>query len=167
MATLDDAYNQLVAANNQLTTIHNDLQTVNASVQAVDADVQATTVAVQTGFGQLDALMNYTDQLLKFEIAQNDTIICYLAKIAKQTCELLNEAALQTAAQQAIREDLSDLKQLAELANPAAAVEQHRLESLEARLEKCCPPPAPTPRCVFEKCPQPSEPPSRAGGTTK
>ena len=52
------------------------------------------------------------------------TKICYLDKIAQQTCALVNEAALQTAAQQAMRDDLDDLEQLYELANPAAAVEQ-------------------------------------------
>ena len=45
-----------------------------------------------------------------------------LEKIAKQTCELVNQAVLQTAAQQAMREDLADLKQLYQLTNPAAAV---------------------------------------------
>ena len=119
MASLNDAYNQLVIANTHLTAIDNELHTVDASVQAVGADVQATTAAVQTGFSELYSLVNYTDQLLQYEIAQNNTIICYLGKIAQQTCALLNEAALQTAAQQAMREDLHDLKQLYELANPA------------------------------------------------
>jgi hypothetical protein len=75
------------------------------------------------------------------------------------TCALLNEAALQTAAQQAMREDLDDLRQLYELASPAAAVEQHRLEALKAQVEKCCPPPVPTPPCKFEPCKQPGDVP--------
>ena len=104
MASLDDAYNQLKIANQHLTAIDNDLQTVNASVKVVGADEQATTAAVQTGFSELYSLVNYTDQLLQYEIAQNNTIICYLGKIAQQTCALLNEAALQTAAQQAMRD---------------------------------------------------------------
>lgn len=166
MASLNDAYNQLVIANQHLTAIDNELQTVNASVQAVDADVQATTQAVQTGFSELYTLVNYTDQLVLYEIAQNNTIICYLAKIAQQTCALLNEAALQTAAQQAMREDVRDLKQLFALANPAAAVEQHRLEALKAQVEKCCPPPVPEPPCKFEKCEEPGPlPPPPGGGT--
>ena len=103
MASLDDAFNQLKIANQHLTAIDNDLQTVNASVTAVGTDSQATTAAVQTGFSELYSLVNYTDQLLQYEIAQNDTNICYLGKIAQQTCALLNEAALQTAAQQAMR----------------------------------------------------------------
>ena len=163
MASLDDAFNQLKIANQHLTAIDNDLQTVNASVQVVGTDVQATTAAVQTGFSELYSLLNYTDQLLLYEIAQNNTIICYLAKIAQQTCALLNEAALQTAAQQAMREDLADLKQLFALANPAAAVEQHRLEALEEKIEKCCPPPVPEPPCKFARCEEPGPIPQPSG----
>jgi hypothetical protein len=77
---------------------------------------------------------------------------------------LLNESALQTAAQQAMREDIHDLKQLFELANPAAAVEQHRLEKLEEQVEKCCPPPVPEPPCKFVKCEEPGPLP-KGGGT--
>jgi hypothetical protein len=152
MATLNDAYNQLVTANAQLTTLHGDLQSVNTSVQG-------TTAAVDTGFAQLSTLVTYTNQLLTHEIQQNDTIICNLAKIARQTCELVNQAVLQTAAQQAMREELADVKQLYELANPAAGIEQHRLEALESRLEECCPPTLPAPPCVYEPCPAPAQPP--------
>jgi hypothetical protein len=163
MASLDDAFNQLKIANTHLTAIDNDLQTLNASVQTVGADEQATTAAVQSGFSELDSLVNYTDQLLQYEIAQNTTMICYLAKIAQQTCALLNEAALQTAAQQAMRDDVHDLKQLFELANPAAAVEQHRLEKLKDQVEKCCPPPVPEPPCKFVKCEEPGPLPQGGG----
>ena len=159
MASIDDCYNQLVAANGELSQIDLGIQTVNTSVQAVDTDVQATTAAVQAGFSQLYTIANYTNQLLLYQIQQNDTMVCYLEKITRQTCALLNEAALQTAAQQAMREDLDDLKQLYELANPAAAVEQHRLEALKAQVEKCCPPPVPAPPCKFEPCKQPGDVP--------
>jgi hypothetical protein len=157
MATLNDAYNQLVQANGQLTTLHNDMQEVNASVQA-------DTAAVQSGFANLDQLVHYTNQLLGYEIEQNDTIICNLEKIAKQTCELVNQAVLQTGAQQAIREDLDDLKQLYQLTNPAAAVEQHRLEQLERKIEACCPPEVPPPVCTYEPCKRPGKLPSPPKG---
>lgn len=164
MASLDDAFNQLKIANQHLTAVDNDLHTLNASVKVVGTDAQATTAAVQTGFSELYSLVNYTDQLLQYEIAQNNTIICYLGKIAQQTCALLNEAALQTAAQQAMRADIHDLKQLYELANPAAAVEQHRLDELKAQVEKCCPPPVPEPPCKFQTCDEPGPLP-KGGGT--
>src|ERR1700733_11337445 len=128
MATLNDAYNQLVQANSQLTTLHNDLQQINTSVQA-------GTAATESGFAGLDQLVQYTNRLLAYEIEQNDTIICNLTKIAQQTCELLNQSVLQTAAQQAMRADLDDMRQLYELANHAAAVEHHRLEALNRKIE--------------------------------
>ena len=163
MASIDDCYNQLVAANGELSQIDQGIQTVNTSLQTVDTDVQATTAAVQSGFSQLYTIANYTNQLLLYEIQQNDTMICYLEKIARQTCALLNEAALQTAAQQAMRADLDELTELYELANPAAAVEQARLEALKAQVEKCCPPPVPTPPCKFEPCKQPGDVPPPPG----
>lgn len=152
MATLNDAYNQLVQANSQLTTLHNDVQEVNTSVQG-------NTAAIESGFANLDQLVTYTNQLLAYQSEQNETIICYLAKIAKQTCELVNQSVLQTAAQQAMRSDLHDLRQLSELANPAAAVEQHRLEALNRKIEACCPPSVPAPPCTYEPCKTPGKPP--------
>jgi paraquat-inducible protein B len=163
MASIDDCYNQLVTANGELSQIQQGIQTVNSTLQTVDSDVQATTAAVQSGFSQLYTIANYTNQLLLYEIQQNDTMICYLEKITRQTCALLNEAALQTAAQQAMRADLDDLRQLYELANPAAAVEQARLEALKAQVEKCCPPPVPAPPCKFEPCKQPGDVPPMPG----
>jgi hypothetical protein len=126
--------------------------------------VQADTAAVESGFANLDQLVEYTNRLLGYEIEQNDTIICNLEKIAKQTCELVNQAVLQTAAQQAMRENLSDVKQLYALANPAAAVEQHRLEALEHKIEACCPPPVDPPACTYEPCKRPGKPPSPPKG---
>jgi hypothetical protein len=157
--TLDDAFNQLAEANSHLTEIHNDVQAVNTSVEQVNTSVQQTTAAVQQGFSQLNNLVSFTNRLLAFEIEQNQTIICSLEKISKQTCELVNQASLQTTAQLAMREELSDLKQLFELANPTAAVEQHRLEKLEQKLTECCPPPEPAAPCQYEPCPAPQEPP--------
>ncbi len=155
MATLNDAYNQLVDANAHLATLHSDVQEVNASVQA-------GTAATEAGFAQLANLVGFTNQLLGYEIEQNQTIICNLEKIAKQTCELVNQAVLQTAAQQAMRTDLADLKQLYELSNPAAAVEQHRLEALNRKIEACCPPPVPSPPCHYEPCKKPGKPPEQS-----
>lgn len=152
MATLNDAYNQLVEANAQLTSLRSEVQEVNSSVQA-------GTAATESGFAQLANLVGFTNQLLGYEIEQNQTIICNLEKIAKQTCELVNQAVLQTAAQEAMRGDLADLRQLYELSNPTAAVEQHRLENLNRKIEACCPPPVAPPPCHYERCKSPGPPP--------
>jgi hypothetical protein len=145
MATLDDAYNQLVEANSHLTDVHNDVQAVKASTDAVNASVKA-------GFNELG-------QLVGFEIKQNMTIICNLEKISKQTCELVNQATRQTVAQESMAATLTGLKQLYELSNPEAAVEQGRLEGLRRQIEECCPPERPEPPCKYEPCKDPGKPP--------
>lgn len=147
MATLDDAFNQLVEANSHLTDLHNDVQAVRAAVEA--------------GFDDLGQRVDFTNALLGFEIKQNTTIICNLEKISEQTCELVNQATLQTAAQEVIKENTSALKQLYELSNPEAAVEQARLEELRHQIEECCPPPRPEPPCRYEPCKDPGRPPKR------
>ena len=159
MASIDDCFNQLVAANGELSQIDQGIQTVNTSIQAVDADVQATTAAVQSRIQPALHDRELHQPVAAVPDSADDTMVCYLEKITRQTCALLNDAALQTTAQQAMRADLDDLKQLYELANPAAAVEQGRLEDLKAQVEKCCPPSVPTPPCKFEPCKRPGDVP--------
>ena len=84
-----------------------------------------------------------------FELQQNVTIICNLEKISKQTCELVNQSVRQTAAQESMTATLTGMKQLYELANPEAAVEQGRLEGLRDQIEECCPPAQPEPACTY------------------
>jgi hypothetical protein len=153
MASLNDAYNQLVEANAHLATLH-------ADVEAVNTSVQEGTAATEAGFAGLDNLVQFTNQLLYYEIEQNQTIICILEKISKHTCELVNQAGLQTSAQEAMRSDLADLRHLFELSNPAAAVEQHRLQDLNRKIEACCPPPIPPAPCHYEPCKEPGPPPN-------
>jgi archaellum component FlaC len=151
---LGDINNDLGTANGLLGEINSDLGTLNTSVQAVGTDVQ-----------QVDTDVQYTNKLLTYQIEQNNTIICYLEKITRQTCALLNESARQTAAQEEMARDIHDLEQLYELANPAAAVEQDRLEALKHQVERCCPPPKPEPPCKFEPCQRPGDvppPPSQS-----
>ena len=150
MATLDDAFNQLVEANSHLTDLHNDVQAVKSSVDG--------------GFADLGQRVDFTNALLTFEIKQNTTIICILEKISKQTCELVNQATLQTAAQEVIQANTTALKQLSELSNPEAAVEQDRLEKLRQQIEECCPPKRPEPPCRYEPCKDPGKPPKRPSG---
>jgi hypothetical protein len=85
MPSADDLFNQLVAANTKLDQIRTSLVDINATLT--------------TGFNNLVTLGQYTNQALHHNDQQNDTIICILEHIAKNTCELLNQSALQTALQ--------------------------------------------------------------------
>jgi hypothetical protein len=87
-------------------------------------------------------------------------------QISKNTCALLNEAAVQTALQTTMAADLDGLEQMFATANPVAALESERLAALKAQVEKCCPPPKPTPPCDYKPCsePKPIGPPPQVGG---
>jgi len=93
---------------------------------------------------------------------QNDTIICVLEKISKQTCELLNQSCLQTPLQTAIEDNTTTLAELFAATHAEAALTRDREQALRDQLEKCCPPTPPEPCCRYETCPAPGplpEPP--------
>jgi hypothetical protein len=153
MPSADDLFNQLVAANTKLDQIRTGLVDINATLT--------------NGFNQLVTLGQYTNQALYQNDQQNDTIICALEHIAKNTCELLNQSVIQTALQTEMESDIDGLESMFATANPAAALEWKRLHALKEQMEKCCPPPKPTPPCDYAPCPAPKPigPPPKVGGT--
>ncbi len=158
MPSADDLFNQLVAANNRLEAIKGNLVDVKGAVN----DVNTT---LKNGFHQLITLGQYTNQALYQNDQQNDTIICLLEHISKNTCALLNQAALQTAAQLEIERDMDSLESMFATANAGAALENKRLQALKEQVEKCCPPPQAVPPCEFAPCPAPKPlgPPPKVG----
>lgn len=115
--------------------------------------------------GKLDTLLTltgYTNQALYQNALQNDTIICILEKISRQTCELMNQACLQTALQTTIQKSITMLAELFAATHAEAALIREREQALRSEIEKCCPPKPPEPCCHYESCPAPKpigEPP--------
>jgi hypothetical protein len=153
MPSADDLFNQLVAANTKLDQIRTGLVDINATLT--------------NGFNNLVTLGQYTNQALHHNDQQNDTIICALEHIAKNTCELLNQSVIQTALQTEMESDIDGLESMFASANPGAALERERLHRLEEKIEKCCPPAKPKPPCDYAPCPAPRPigPPPRVGGS--
>jgi hypothetical protein len=96
MPSADDLFNQLVAANNRLEAIKGNLLDVEAATDAVKFAVNQVNSTLTTGFGQLVTQGDYTNKALSQNAKQNDTIICILEHISKNTCELLNQSVIQT-----------------------------------------------------------------------
>jgi hypothetical protein len=167
MPSADDLFNQLVAANNRLEDIKGDLVDVKGAVNGVTAAVNVVNATLLNGFNQLVTLGQYTNQALYQNDQQNDTIICILEHISKNTCALLNEATLQTAAQLSMEGDIDTLESMFATANAGAALEAKRLHALKEQIEKCCPPEKPAPPCNYEPCPAPKPigPPPQVGDT--
>jgi hypothetical protein len=153
MPSVDDVYNQLVAVSGKLDTLHNDLTGMTAAMNAVTTAVNHVNATLNSGFGQLVTLGQYTNQVLFHNDQQNDTIICILEHISKNTCGLLNESVIQTALQTEMESDLDGVESMIATANPAAALERKRLHELKKKIEECCPPKKPPPPCNYAPCP--------------
>jgi hypothetical protein len=164
MASATDFYNALQAANGKLDGVNNRLDDVKGKLDALKAATDAVHAAVdqvnktlQWGFGQLITLGTYTNQALFHNDEQNDTIICILEHISKNTCELLNEAHTQTGLQTVIQGNTTTLAELYAATHPAAALARERLEALRKQVEVCCPPEPPAPVCDYQPCPKPDD----------
>ncbi|HEY7153615.1 MAG TPA: hypothetical protein VH575_06630 [Gemmataceae bacterium] len=133
------------------TDFFNQLQAANSKLDTLNAQ-----------FSQLLTLTAYTTQALFQNALQNDTIICVLEKISKQTCELLNQSCLQTPLQRTIQKNSTTLAELFAATHAEAALIREREQVLREEIEKCCPPKPVEPCCHYETCPAPGpipEPP--------
>ncbi len=169
MASADDILNAINASVGRLDDIKGKLDGLKASTDAVKSSVDSAAnqlvATLNAGFAQLIALGDYTNQALYHNDVQNDTMICELTHISKNTCGLLNEAAAQTRIQSAIEQAATRLAFLYATVHAEAELERERMAKLREEIEKCCPPPAPQPPCAYEPCaaPEPIGPPRYAG----
>jgi hypothetical protein len=152
MPTTDDFYQRLTDALTKLDQVNANLHDVKTATDAVRITLNATLIA---GFNKLVTIGDYTNQALAHQSKQNDTIICSLDHIARNTCELLNQSAIQTMLQTEMQTSLAALADMYATTHPEAALERERLLALKAQVEKCCPPPRPEPPCTFMSCPAP------------
>jgi hypothetical protein len=139
------------------------ISTAVANLQAADqAGFNELTSTMNTGFTSLSqglaALVqqgNFVVATLARQSQQNDTIICILEHISKNTCSLLNEAAVQTRLQTSMARDVHATSEMYRTVNPAAALALARQEALEHEMAECCPPATPPSPCSYEPCPLP------------
>src|SRR5262245_21380659 len=150
MPSASDFFNQIKGINARLDDVNGKLDLLRAAVEHVDQ-------TLQWGLGQLITLGLYTNQALYHNDEQNDTIICILEHISRNTCSLLNEAHLQTGLQTVIQKNTTTLAELYAATHAEAALARERLEALRKQVEECCPPEPPRPVCQYEPCPKPED----------
>ena len=162
MPNINDVYNQLIAANAALDQIHADIVTeqtateqVNTSVNQLDTDLNTGFQKTVAGLATIAQIDTEAVKLLYHLTQQADTIICVLEKISQNTCEILNQATIQTALQTRIRDDADAQLAITESVHPEAALDRHRLRKLQEEIEKCCPPETSPPPCTYQPCPHP------------
>lgn len=163
MASANDFFNELKAANVRLDTLITSTGEVRQAVDKVAAKMDQS-VALESTIR--DALVH--------QIKQNETIICLLKQIADSTCRALNESHRQTGLQTVIRDNTTTLADLYSVEHAEAALVRERELALKKQIEACCPPPAPETVCNPKPCPEPdpfkvpvillkSEPPTKGG----
>jgi hypothetical protein len=143
MASSDDFFQKLKNCNDALDDIRIVVEQLNNTVPPI--------------LNQLVTLTAYNALALFQNALQNATIICILEKVSKQTCDLLNQACLQTALQTQIQKNTAAIADIVAAAHPEAALILEREQALRAKLEECCPPPTPEPCCHYEPCEAPPQ----------
>lgn len=155
MASAQDFLDAINGANNRLDGVNNRLDEVKGKLDLINQSVQNLNQTLNWGFGALITIGNYTNEALSQNAKQNDTIICILEHISKNTCELLNESHTQTGLQTTIKNNTTTLAELYAATHAEAALIRQRDEALRKQIEECCPPKVPEPPCGYQPCPAP------------
>lgn len=173
MPSASDFFQELQGANTRLDQVKTQLTAIKSSVDDVKTATDGVKTAVQqvnstlsTGFSQLVVIGTYTNKALEHNAKQNDTIICLLDKIARNTCTLVNYSAEQTALQRSLESTNRMLAELYAATHAEAAHQRQQHDELRKQVERCCPPPQTPPPCRYEPCQAPDkleEPPRVAG----
>ena len=178
MPTINEVWEQAQQINANLGTLHNDLTTLNNRSNLTNArlndlltltvetndwleDIRQTVntgfLAMAAGISGIIARQDITNQLLHFQSQQQQTMICILEHISQNTCQLLDQASMQTDLQRTMAHDTKALHHMFATANPEAALEYRRHLEDRRRLEECCPPEPRQPACEYQPCETPKE----------
>ena len=162
MPSINDFYGQVVAMNATLVQLDTDLATETAATHSVQASVDAVNTTLNAQLATLEGLVAALARISAYEAEalfhlsqQNETVICLLEKINKQSCLTLTEAAQQTKLQTETNAGVNWLVELEKTVHAAAALELARLSTLRQQLLECCPEKIEPPACVPEPCPRP------------
>src|SRR5271165_504649 len=131
--------------------IFNELVQLGAKLDALNA----TSQAVLADDDQIVKLMAYADTALYQNDLQNATIICLLEQISKNTCDLVNQATVQTRLQENIEKNTMRMAAILSATHPEATFVLEREDKLRKEIEKCCPPPPAPPACTQALCDRP------------
>jgi hypothetical protein len=163
MAEFDDLFNAVQDVNTHLQQLITNSDVTNTRLSDLHNDIGQLRASVDGGLGrvsqqlqQVIALQSYANQALFQNAQQNDTLICILEHVSRNTCALLNEAHDQTELQTAIRRDVGMLVDMYRTEHAGAALDFDRRALLQKQIEECCPPPPRQPVCTYEPCKAPA-----------
>jgi hypothetical protein len=152
MPSLQDVANQIKDDLDQIKT------SVALTANRVDLETQHLDAGVATLANGLFAILEVDKSsavLLSDNVAQNQTIICWLQKQADLQCQILRRLEALVEIETATRVTVEKLERIFELVHARETLEVDRLAAAEAKIERCCPPERPEPKPCFDPCPAP------------
>lgn len=162
MASISDVFNALNDIKGKLDTLHvdetNNGQKQDATNNKLDQLGQTVTnvgTAVDGRFVQVLQQQQLSNQLVLHLTRQQETVICILEHISRNTCELVNLGTNELKSIQAIEEYARVASAILRGANSNVALDLADRDELERKLEECCPPKPVPPACVYEPCREP------------
>jgi hypothetical protein len=167
MPTLADIANQI---NNTLTQINTNTQDTATSaaeikgdtadiklrLDAIKSSIDGSTVVLAGGLFAILEQLKLSNVLLKDNVEQNQTIVCWLKTADDLLCRILHVLQSDTAIQTTIRDAVVDLDAVIDLVHAREALEVERLGKLKRQIEVCCPPEQPKPEKCFDPCREPA-----------
>lgn len=166
MPSLQDVANQMNATLSQIQAntsssaatdvqIKADTGVLRTEIQSLILQEQVDFTNLSNGLAKIIDEQKETNALLNYERQQNDTIICWLGKIAGLLCTVIHRLDTEIEIDVKIAEDVKQMKATFELVYGTETVEVLRRFEMSKRIAECCNKPAPEPKPCFEPCKEP------------
>ena len=173
MPSIQDVADQINAKLDQITTntdqtadntadtvaVANDIKTqliqANARLTAIDANLASGFANLSQGLFAITELQKVEIVLLDHHRKQHDTMICLLENANELLCGITRKFTEQLRMSRESLQSTQRIEGMLERAHAAEAADYDRLQALNGKIERCCPPDTPPP----ERCPEPCEKP--------
>ncbi len=162
MASISDVFDALNDVKGKLDQLHADNLNHNVLIEATNTKLDALDQSVASLETTLDGRLlsmlqeqQLGNQLLLHLTKQQETVICGIEQISRNTCTLVNLASEQLVETRHVRENTRVPADILSSAHPDAALDLSRRDRLQEQIEECCPPKPSEPICRYEPCKDP------------
>ena len=144
--TADNTANTVAVAND----IKNQLIQANARLTAIDGNLSSGFANLSQGLFAISELHKVEIGLLDHHRKQHDTIICLLENSNELLCGITRKFTEQLRLSSESLRSTQRIEGMLERVHAAQASDYDRLQALNGKIERCCPPDAPP----IERCPE-------------
>jgi hypothetical protein len=162
MPSIGDIANEAKALLEDINTntlgTRNNTQHIITQLDQLNSTAQAGFTNLAQGLATLIQAQLQNNELLAGNNEQNETIICWLDRIAHVLCDIKHNTDTEVQLQIEMSATLSHIDDVLELVHSREALEVQNRYSLENRLAECCPEDEPEPQPCFTDCEGPRLP---------